>query len=251
MSRKRDSRPQTGSSSGGSALPAWIYGAVGLTFAVLGFGAVYVSLAPADNRKGAAAVVQAPSKVSAPAAAPVAGSSPAAQPGSGPLPTGPGTNPLSVGQMATFVFKKAPEDLPKVSFVDAAGKERSLAEWKGKVVLLNLWATWCAPCRKEMPGIDRLKAELGSADFDVVAVSVDRTGIAGAKKFLEQIKVERLEVLSDPSARMSATLRAIGMPATLLIDREGREIGRLVGPAEWDSEEAKRLIRAAIAGGAR
>ena len=145
--------------------------------------------------------------------------------------------------MAAFVFKPAPEALPKVTFVDAAGKERTLDDWKGKVVLLNLWATWCAPCRKEMPGLDRLQAELGSDKFEVVAVSVDRTGIAGAKKFLDQIKVEKLAVLADPTARMGTTLRAIGMPATLLLDAEGREIGRLVGPAEWDTPEGKALIQ--------
>jgi thiol-disulfide isomerase/thioredoxin len=148
--------------------------------------------------------------------------------------------------MAAFVFKKAPEALPETSFLDATSKERSLGDWRGKVVLLNLWATWCAPCRKEMPGLDRLQAEMGSDKFDVVAVSIDKTGLEGAKKFLDQIKVERLGVYADPSVRLGNTLKAIGMPTTLLIDREGREIGRLVGPAEWDSDEAKSLIQAAL-----
>jgi hypothetical protein len=97
-----------------------------------------------------------------------------------------------------------------------------------------------------MPGLDRLQAQLGSEKFEVVAVSVDRTGVEGAKNFLDQIKVRHLAVLADPTARMAATLKAIGLPATLLIDRQGREIGRLVGPAEWDTPEAKRLIRAAL-----
>jgi thiol-disulfide isomerase/thioredoxin len=165
----------------------------------------------------------------------------------GPLPAGPGTNPLSVGQMAAFVFKTAPEVLPDLPFLDEAGTSRSLKEWRGKVVLLNLWATWCAPCRKEMPSLDRLQGELGSDRFEVVAVSADKTGVEGAKKFLDQIKVEKLAVYADSTVRIHSGLRAIGMPATLLLDTQGREIGRLVGPAEWDSTEAKALIRAAMA----
>jgi thiol-disulfide isomerase/thioredoxin len=148
--------------------------------------------------------------------------------------------------MAAFVFRKEPEPLPAFSFQDASGRERTLADWRGKVVLLNLWATWCAPCRKEMPALDRLQAELGSDRFEVVALSVDRTGLAGAKKFLDETKAARLALYADPSARLAATLRAVGLPATLLIDAEGREIGRLLGPAEWDSEDAKRLIRAVV-----
>jgi thiol-disulfide isomerase/thioredoxin len=164
-----------------------------------------------------------------------------------PLPSGPGTNPLSVGQMAAFVFKKAPEELPELPFQDKDGKLRTLKEWQGKVLLVNLWATWCAPCRKEMPSLDRLQAELGSDAFEVVAISADKTGIDGAKKFLDQIKVKNLAVFADPTVRIHSGLKAIGMPASLLIDAKGREIGRLVGPAEWDSPEAKTLIKAAIA----
>lgn len=153
--------------------------------------------------------------------------------------------------MATFVFKKEPETLPDLPFLDKDGKARSLKEWNGKVVLLNLWATWCAPCRKEMPSLDRLQAELGSDTFEVVAVSADKTGVEGAKKFLDQIKVAKLGVYADPTVRIHSGLRAIGMPATLLLDARGREIGRLVGPAEWDSPEAKTLIKAVIAAGKR
>ncbi|MDX2155964.1 MAG: TlpA disulfide reductase family protein [Hyphomicrobiaceae bacterium] len=194
-----------------------------------GFGAVYVMAGGADNARRPVKLAQ------------VGGSTPVA------LPSGPGANPFSVGQMAAFVFKKASEELPDHPFQDVDGKERSLKEWRGKVVLLNLWATWCAPCRKEMPGLDRLQGELGSDQFQVVAVSADKTGIAGAKKFLDQIRVEKLGVYADPTVRIHAGLKAIGMPATLLIDRQGREIGRLVGPAEWDSAEAKALIKAAMA----
>jgi thiol-disulfide isomerase/thioredoxin len=148
--------------------------------------------------------------------------------------------------MAAFVFKKAPERLPDLNFVDRDGRERVLADWAGKVVLLNLWATWCAPCRKEMPALDRLQKDLGSTAFEVVAVSVDRLGVGGARKFLEQLKLENLSLYADPSARMVVDLKAVGLPTTLLVDKEGREIGRFIGPAAWDSADAKQLIRAQI-----
>jgi len=114
-------------------------------------------------------------------------------------------------------------------------------------VLLNLWATWCLPCRKEMPALDRLQRQLAAEPFEVVAVSVDRTGVPGARKFLTDTGVQGLALYADPTARLAALLRAAGLPATLLIDGEGRELGRLLGPAEWDGEDALRLIRAAIA----
>jgi thiol-disulfide isomerase/thioredoxin len=163
------------------------------------------------------------------------------------LPSGPGVNRLSVGQMAAFVFKKAPEEVTDLPFQDKDGKQRTLKEWQGKVLLVNLWATWCAPCRKEMPSLDRLQAELGSDKFEVLPISADKTGIEGAKKFLDQIKVKNLGVYADPTVRIHSGLKAIGMPASLLIDAKGRELGRLIGPAEWDSPEAKALIKAAIA----
>ncbi len=204
--------------------------------AFAGFAAVYVTLLRPDN---ANPPVRAASVKSVDTAAPESE-------GAKALPSGPGTNPLSTGHMTAFVFKKAPEPVPETVFLDATGKERTLKDWRGKVVLLNLWATWCAPCRKEMPSLDRLQADLGSDKFEVVAVSVDKTGIDGAKKFLEQIQVEKLGVFADPNIKLGTALKAIGMPATILIDRESREVGRLVGPAEWDSEDAKRLVKAML-----
>jgi thiol-disulfide isomerase/thioredoxin len=148
--------------------------------------------------------------------------------------------------MAAFVFRKEPEALPQFKFQDAEGRERTLADWRGKVVLLNLWATWCLPCRKEMPSLDRLQKELGSEKFEVVALSVDRKGLEASRKFLDETKVERLALYVDPSARANTELRAVGLPVTLLIDAQGRELGRLLGPAEWDSEDAKRLLRTVL-----
>ncbi|MGE5511646.1 MAG: TlpA family protein disulfide reductase [Bacteroidota bacterium] len=203
--------------------------------ALAGFAAVYVTLRGADNANpdGAASAV-------------VDEARPAAAAANQALPSGPGANPLSVGSMAAFVFKKSPEPVPDTPFLDASGKERSIKDWAGKVVLLNLWATWCAPCRKEMPSLDRLQAQLGSDRFEVVAVSVDKTGIDGAKKFLDDIKVAKLGAFADPTIRLGTALKAIGMPSSLIIDAQGREVGRLVGPAEWDSDEAKRLIAAIL-----
>jgi thiol-disulfide isomerase/thioredoxin len=211
-------------------LPRWTGAAIALGATVAGFAAVYVTLGRSDNAK--------------PAPAPVAISATPAE--GGTLPSGPGANPLSQGHMAAFVFKKAPEAVPELKFQDGAGTEVTLEKFRGKVVLLNLWATWCLPCRKEMPALDNLQAELGSDKFEVVALSVDRTGVAGARRFLDETKVKKLALYADPSAKLSSTLRASGLPTTLLIDAEGREIGRLIGPAEWDSADAVRLIKAVI-----
>ena len=193
--------------------------------AVAAFAAVYVTLGRPDN------AVAPPPGPSAPAT------------DARPAPAGPGSNALSRGEMAAFVFRKEPEALPAFKFQDAEGKERSLADWKGKVVLLNLWATWCLPCRKEMPALDRLQAAEGSDKFEVVAISVDRKGMDASKKFLAETGVKNLALYIDTSAKLNSELRAIGLPATILIDKDGREIGRLLGPAEWDSADAVRLIR--------
>ncbi len=173
--------------------------------------------------------------------------SPASVGSEGKDASAPANDKLNVGKMTTFVFKDAPMALPDATFNNADGKQISIKEFGGKVVLLNLWATWCAPCRKEMPHLDQLQAELGSDRFEVVAVSVDRGSPAKSRKFLDDIKVKSLKLYHDPSAQLGFTLKTIGMPSTLLIDGRGRELGRLVGPAEWHSEDAKRLIRAFIA----
>lgn len=211
-------------------LPLAVYLGLGALSAVAAFAAVYVMVAQPDNEAGAKLAP--------------GGSKPAAEEGS--AKTASGRNPLSTGAMTTFVFKKTPEALPDVSFVDGEGESVNLKDLRGKTVLLNLWATWCAPCREEMPALDRLQKELGSDKFEVVALAIDKNGIEGARKFLTDNKVTSLKPYADPTAREGATLKVIGMPTTILIDAEGREIGRLVGPAEWDSEEAKRLISASL-----
>lgn len=224
--------------------------------AAIGFGAVYVIAGGADNGtklKTVAAPPSAPAGTrgsSSLTAAPdrtTAGQEAGADAQTSRMTTTASkVNPLSTGKMINFVFKKTPAPLPEIAFTDGEGKPKSLKDWRGKVVLLNLWATWCAPCRREMPDLDKLQGELGSDKFEVVALSVDRKGIKASKRFLEQIKVKHLKLFNDATMRSSSKLRAIGMPTTLLIDAEGREIGRLVGPAEWHSDDAKRLIKAQL-----
>ena len=150
--------------------------------------------------------------------------------------------------IGAFVRKAKPEPLPNVAFRNGDDQPVTLESFRGKVVLLNLWATWCIPCRKEMPALDRLQADLGSDAFEVVALSIDRSGITGSRKFLDSIAVSKLKLYVDPSAKLGNELKAIGLPTTLLIDRQGREIGRLIGPAEWDDAASKALVVAAIAG---
>lgn len=167
--------------------------------------------------------------------------------GLGPAPKANRVSALpNVGQMAAFVIRPEPQPLPELRFQTGSGEERTVASWKGRVFLMNLWATWCAPCIKELPDLARLQAEMGSNEFEVVAVSVDRSGAAGAQRFLDKTGSTALALYVDPTARLANTVGALGLPATILIGRDGREIGRLLGPAEWAGEDAKALIRWAL-----
>jgi thiol-disulfide isomerase/thioredoxin len=158
--------------------------------------------------------------------------------------------PLARGEVAAFLPAKNPNTLSDLAFSNDAGAPLTLADFRDRVVLVNLWATWCAPCRKEMPALDQLQAELGSDDFEVVAVSVDQTGEEKPRAFLKEIGVSNLAFYADPTMKIfqdvRARGRAPGLPTTLLVDGKGCEIGALMGPAEWASEDAKALVRAAI-----
>ena len=153
----------------------------------------------------------------------------------------------AIGEMAAFTAHAQPVAVPAVTFKDADGKDHTLAEWQGKVLLLNLWATWCAPCRHEMPALDALRSQMGGKDFDVVALATDRGGLDKPKKFWSDAGIRSLGLYLD-AGDATHGLGVIGMPTTLLIGRDGRELGRLVGPAEWGSAEAKALIAAALKG---
>lgn len=149
---------------------------------------------------------------------------------------------LAFGNMAAFKTSNPPIEVPDLSFKDETGKTLSLADFKGKVVLLNLWATWCAPCLHEMPTLDALQGEMGNDQFEVLALSIDSLGAQTAKKMLEKLKTQHLKLYNDETAKAARNLGVKGMPATILINDAGLEIGRLSGPAVWNSPEAKRLI---------
>ncbi len=158
--------------------------------------------------------------------------------------------PLIRGEVAALVARRDPGPLPDLSFQSPDGAPLTLANFRGRTVLLNLWATWCAPCRKEMPALDKLQAELGGPDFEVVSINIDQRGEDRPAKFLNDIGVARLVRYADASAKVFSDLKiagkAFGMPTTILIDRNGCEIANLAGPAEWASPEAVAVVKAAL-----
>lgn len=156
---------------------------------------------------------------------------------------------LLVGEMNDFYFASEERRAPSEAFIGPDGAA-ALDRFRGKVVLVNFWATWCAPCLKELPSLDRLQGELGGEDFEVVAVAADPKGPDAARAFLEKLEIRRLALFADPQLRLViATGGSPALPLSILYDRQGREIGRLAGEADWASEEALALIRRAIAQG--
>jgi len=159
--------------------------------------------------------------------------------------------PFAHGEVAAVNLAKSPLKVPDVAFQDSAGKLLSLVNWRGRTVLLNLWATWCVPCRKEMPALDALQQRLGGPGFEVVAINIDTRDPDRPKAWLKEVGIEKLRYYADPTAKtfqdLKAVGRAFGMPTTLLIDPQGCEIGAIAGPAEWASDDAIKLIQAAIA----
>jgi len=157
--------------------------------------------------------------------------------------------PLAQGEVAALTMATAPLRLPDLAFEDVQGKPRKLSDWRGRTVLVNLWATWCVPCRKEMPALDRLQTRLGGKDFDVVAINIDTRDLEKPKHFLKDAKLTRLDYFSDHKSKVFQDLksvgRALGMPTSVLVDREGCEIATIAGTAEWDSDDAIKLITAA------
>lgn len=149
--------------------------------------------------------------------------------------------------LAPFVAGKAPSAVPAVAFSDANGSRISLTQLKGRYVLLNLWATWCAPCVRELPALARLQGAVGGSRFTVVAVDVGRGTAADARAFLDGHGAKGLATYVDANLALLRAFGAFGLPLTVLIDPQGREIGRASGPAAWDSAESVEYFRALVA----
>jgi thiol-disulfide isomerase/thioredoxin len=158
--------------------------------------------------------------------------------------------PLAHGEVAALTMATTPLQLPDLAFEDAEGKPRKLSDWRGKTVLVNLWATWCVPCRKEMPALDSLQAKLGGKDFEVVAVNIDTRDPEKPRNFLKEANLTQLGYFADSKAKVFQDLKsigkALGMPTSVLVDGKGCEIANLAGPAEWASDDAIKLIKAAM-----
>jgi thiol-disulfide isomerase/thioredoxin len=158
--------------------------------------------------------------------------------------------PLAHGEVAALTMASAPLRLPDLAFMDDGGQPKKLSDWRGRTVLVNLWATWCVPCRKEMPALDNLQGRLGSPDFQVVAINIDTRDPAKPKAFLKDASLTKLDYFTDSNAKVFQDLksvgRALGMPTSVLVDGQGCEIATIAGPAQWDSDDAVKLISAAM-----
>lgn len=158
--------------------------------------------------------------------------------------------PLAHGEVAAVSVAKAPKTLPRLAFKDGSGAQKTLADWRGRTVLLNLWATWCVPCRKEMPALDALQKKLGGPDFEVVSINIDTRDLDKPKAWLKDTGVNTLAYYADSNAKVFQDLKSIGkafgMPTTLIVDPSGCELAVLAGPAEWASEDAQKLVTAAL-----
>jgi thiol-disulfide isomerase/thioredoxin len=158
--------------------------------------------------------------------------------------------PLAHGEVAAVQVASEARAMPQLTFTDANGATKSLSDWHGRTVLLNLWATWCVPCRREMPALQALEEKLGGKNFEVVAVNIDTRDPHKPKAWLHDVGVDHLAYYADPSAKVFQDLKligkAFGMPTTLLIDPNGCEIATLAGPAEWGSDDALKLVEQAL-----
>ncbi|KMO42819.1 thiol:disulfide interchange protein [Methylobacterium variabile] len=175
----------------------------------------------------------------------------------GACPLGPATAarvaPLARGEVAALQVDSSPKPAPDITFTGPDGQSRTLADLKGRTVLLNLWATWCAPCKAEMPALDRLQGALGGQDFEVVALNLDTRNLDRPPLWMKENGITRLAYYADPAGRALPVLQksgeVVGLPTTFLIDPNGCAIGVMKGPAEWASEDALKLVRAALGRG--
>lgn len=153
---------------------------------------------------------------------------------------------LRDGDMKKLILHDAPVAVPEVVLLDAQDGEHSLTEYRGKWVVLNFWATWCAPCRHEMPSLDRLQAAL--PEIAVVPVATGRNAVAGIERFFAEVGIANLPILRDPKSELARGMGVMGLPVTVILNPEGQEIARLIGDAEWDSASAKAILAALARG---
>jgi thiol-disulfide isomerase/thioredoxin len=146
----------------------------------------------------------------------------------------------------SFALHDTPQPVINVRYDKGDGSRGNMEDFRGKVILVNVWATWCIPCREEMPTLDALQAELGGESFEVVALSIDRAGAPVVRRFYDEIGVTNLAMYIDKTMLSATALRTVGLPTTILIDARGQELGRLVGPAEWDDPEMVSFLRGFI-----
>jgi len=156
---------------------------------------------------------------------------------------------LRRGQMMKLAVHDAPKKVGVAELTDTSGNVHRLAEFEGKYILLNFWATWCAPCRAEMPSLDALQKNLGGEDFEVVIVATGRNPAPAIAGFFDEVKIEHLETLLDPKQELGGEMGVFGLPITMIVDPEGNEIARMRGDADWFSEDAQAFLKAVIAGG--
>ena len=154
---------------------------------------------------------------------------------------------LRSGDMRKLVVHAAPKLASGVEIVRADGRAAALEDFSGRVVVANFWATWCAPCRKEMPSLSKLQSNFGERDVIVLAVAVGRNPIPSVERFLDEIEVHNLTMLYDPRQSFSASMGVLGLPTTILLNRNGMEVARLTGDADWGSESALSIISAIAA----
>jgi thiol-disulfide isomerase/thioredoxin len=153
---------------------------------------------------------------------------------------------LRDGDMKKLALHDAPVAIPEVVLLDAEDAEHSLADYRGKWVVLNFWATWCAPCRHEMPSLDRLQTAM--PEIAVVPVATGRNAVAGIERFFEEAAIKALPILRDPKSDLARGMAVMGLPVTVILNPEGQEVARLIGDAEWDSDSAKAILAALVAG---
>ncbi len=163
------------------------------------------------------------------------------------LSAGPDILGLRDGDMKKLIVHDSPESTSDAAFIlaDDAGTA-TLADWRGKYVLVNFWATWCAPCRKEMPQLNALQKEFGGDDFEVLTIATGRNSPEGITKFFQEAGIDSLPRHQDPKQALAGQMGIFGLPITVIIDPEGREIARLRGDAQWDSDSAKAIIKTLI-----